>query len=538
MDDLILPPECDYGNVEYKLNLCGIGEDIFEKRVTQLKYRIIEGNGEAIYYIGVSDSGQIIGITNDQFQESIDLLKKLANKLDCSVLELYSKTISKNKIFGQFIIRENYNFNSYVDLKIGVVGNVDSGKSTLVGCLTNDILDDGRGKSRSLVFNYPHEVQAGRTSSIGHQIMGFDNNGNWMKQKKISNRNKWSEITKEATKIVSFYDLAGHEKYLRTTIYGLSSMCPDYCFVVIGGNSGFNHMTREHIALCISLQIPIIIIITKIDIAPANILEETLLKIKKISRNAIRKIPYEIKNYDDVVNVFHNIKSGSIIPIIKISNVTGQNIELLKKTLNLLPIRKDYSKYINDPVEMLVDCNYYITGHGTVVSGLLKSGTIKVNDTVYLGPSTQHSNNQISNYIMSKIKSIHIKHLDVKEAKAGSYICVCLKNINRKNIKKGMVIVCNRQPKLSINEFWCKINILQSHHTTIKKGYQPFLHIEHVRQCAKIIDIQDYEILRTGDSAKVKLQFLNRPEYIKPGMNLIFRDGKVKAIGKIIENID
>ena len=60
---------------------------------------------------------------------------------------------------------------------MALVGNVDSGKSTLVGVLTKGLLDDGRGSSRMKVFNYPHENQTGRTSSIAQEIMGFNEQG-------------------------------------------------------------------------------------------------------------------------------------------------------------------------------------------------------------------------------------------------------------------------------------------------------------------------------------------------------------------------
>lgn len=62
-------------------------------------------------------------------------------------------------------------------MRISVVGNVDSGKSTLVGVLTKGILDDGRGSSRLRVFNYPHEITNGRTSSVAQEIMGWDDQG-------------------------------------------------------------------------------------------------------------------------------------------------------------------------------------------------------------------------------------------------------------------------------------------------------------------------------------------------------------------------
>lgn len=53
------------------------------------------------------------------------------------------------------------------DVRVAVIGNVDSGKSTLVGVLTKGIMDDGRGSARQKVFNFSHEVNNGRTSSIG-----------------------------------------------------------------------------------------------------------------------------------------------------------------------------------------------------------------------------------------------------------------------------------------------------------------------------------------------------------------------------------
>ena len=89
-------------------------------------------------------------------------------------------------------------------------------------------------------------------------------------------------------------------------------------------------MTREHIGLCMTLKIPIIIIVTKIDIVPENILEETMQKINNMCKRKARKMPYIIKNLSDIVSVVKNIKSDSIIPIMQISNVTNFNLDLLK----------------------------------------------------------------------------------------------------------------------------------------------------------------------------------------------------------------
>ena len=65
------------------------------------------------------------------------------------------------------------NEDSYIDLRIAVCGNVDSGKSTIIGVLTRGILDNGRGLARAHVFNHKHEIDTGRTSSISQQILGL-----------------------------------------------------------------------------------------------------------------------------------------------------------------------------------------------------------------------------------------------------------------------------------------------------------------------------------------------------------------------------
>lgn len=555
-----IAPENDEGNIEYKYKLTNLTPEKITNRMTQMKYRINEGSGEAFYYIGVMDDGTLLGLSEAEYTESVKNLYQIATNIECFVTKLSESTINGAHI-GEFLIRES-DKNNYVDLKIGVAGNVDAGKSTTIGTLTKNIVDDGRGKARVHVFNHKHEIDSGRTSSVGHQIMGFDTDGNVVSSKNNQN-NAWADIVNQSSKIISFFDLAGHERYLRTTIYGLTSMYPDYCLIMVGANMGVNHMTREHMSLCLTLKIPFIVIVSKIDIVPDNILDETMKRISHICKNGANKVPYNIKTKTDVLSVVKNIKNDTIVPIIQISNVTGFNLDLLKFMLNLLPVRNDFAEFINKPVELLIDNTYSVTGHSTIVSGMLRSGTVKVNDNIAIGPFFDGSYRQV------KVRSIHCKYKDIKEARAGTYICISLKGIQRKDIKKGMVLVTDSpQTKIAVKEFWAFINILHSP-TTIRVGYQPFVHVDQVRQVVKIVEIRkikkqnqtqsaqtqsaqtqiteqqttdelnqkqiDENVLRTGDKAQVKLEFIMRPEYIKPQMKLIFREGKVKAVGKVID---
>jgi GTPase len=75
----------------------------------------------------------------------------------------------------------------------------------------------------------------------------------------------WEEIAEKASKTVSFIDLAGHERYLRTTVFGLTGCAPDYVMLMVGGNAGLIGMSKEHLGIAISLGVPVMVIITKID---------------------------------------------------------------------------------------------------------------------------------------------------------------------------------------------------------------------------------------------------------------------------------
>ncbi len=97
-------------------------------------------------------------------------------------------------------------------VKIGIIGNVDAGKSTLVSVITKGIADDGNGGARVRVLNYLHEQESGRTSSIGQEILGFTENGKQVIPERFNqNKNKyWKEIVNNSFQIVSLVDLCGH----------------------------------------------------------------------------------------------------------------------------------------------------------------------------------------------------------------------------------------------------------------------------------------------------------------------------------------
>jgi Elongation factor Tu GTP binding domain len=105
------------------------------------------------------------------------------------------------------------------NIRVAVVGNVDAGKSTMIGTLTSSMLDDGRGSSRTSIMKHRHEIESGRTSTASSHLMGFRSTGQAIagKDSVRSRRKSEDEVARESYRVVTLMDLAGHEKYLKTT---------------------------------------------------------------------------------------------------------------------------------------------------------------------------------------------------------------------------------------------------------------------------------------------------------------------------------
>jgi len=425
------------------------------------------------------------------------------------------------------------------EVRIAVIGNVDSGKSTMVGVLTRCILDDGRGSARQLVFNFTHEKENGRTSSITHEIMGFKD-GKQVEVKHNQQKNTgWSQIIKESDKIVSIIDLCGHEKYLKTTIFGLTGLVPDYALIVVGANMGVQRMTKEHLGIALALKIPLFIVITKIDIAPKEILKQTLDYLVKILKGSgTQKLPIIIRKDDDIAVYSENILSEKVCPIFTCSSLTGEGIDQIRTFISLLNPRSSSTRNINqknDFIEFLIDGAYMVKGVGLIVSGTLISGIVETGKELSLGPDNLGKFKQVV------VKSIHYKRTPVDQIGPINSCCFMIKSkiskepVKREDLRKGMVLVEKTNDYKPAYVFEADVIILH-HATTIKEKYQSVIHCGVIRQTAQVIAMSK-ECLRTGDRAKVKFRFLKSPELIKVGSTILFREGRTRGIGEITKII-
>ncbi|CDW59383.1 GTP binding protein 1 [Trichuris trichiura] len=409
--------------------------------------------------------------------------------------------------------------------RVAVVGNVDAGKSTLLSVLTHGQLDNGRGFARVRIFRHQHEVESGRTSSIGNDILGFDCKGHVVNKYDTHGSNlEWAQICTDSAKVITFIDLAGHEKYLKTTIFGMTGHRPDYCMLLIGGNAGTVGMAKEHLGLALALNLPVFVVVTKIDMCPSNVLERSVKMLTRLLKSpGCRKFPIMVQSPSDAVLSAYNFPSERICPIFLISNVTGERLDLLKTFLNLLIAHGTPREDL--PPEFQIDEVYNVNGVGTVVSGMCLKGILRQNDTVLLGPDITGS------FSLIRIKSIHRKRMPVVEVHAGHSASCWLHKVKWTSVRKGMMLL---SPSVEPNVCWeFEADVLVLHHpTTIGVRYQAMLHCGSVRQTVKIVEMSK-DFMRTGDKAQVRFRFLKNPEYLCPGQRLIFREGRTKAVGTI-----
>ena len=501
-----------------------------------LQARIDEGHGEALFDLGQEDSGESMGFSRAQWDLGLSRLNEAARSLKSDVRVLLTYNVegpeeaeTKNEkdkaCRGKLLIRQTPETpEEVIETRIAVVGNVDAGKSTMLGVLVKGNLDDGRGKARVNLFRHKHEVESGRTSSVGMEIMGYDTRGDIVASTVPGRKLTWNEIGTRSAKVISFTDLAGHERYLRTTVFGLLSSSPNYCLLMVAANNGLIGMSKEHLGIALALNVPVMVVITKIDICPPQILEQTITQITRILKSpGARKIPIFIKNREDTVNTATQFVSQRICPIFQVSNVTGECLDLVRTFLNILPHHGHWDA--EAPFEFHINDTFSVPFVGTVVSGVVKSGVIHAGDSVLIGPDS------LGQFQTTNIRSIERKRIQVPFCKAGQSASFALKRIRRKEVRKGMVVLpkLDSGPPKVYREFVAEVLIL-SHATTIRPRYQAMLHVGPVSQTCAIIDI-DREFIRTGDRATVAFRFVQRPEYLAVGDRILFREGRTKGLG-------
>ncbi|XP_061381826.1 GTP-binding protein 2-like [Danaus plexippus] len=417
-----LPPEPRFGNVEYKLQLVSPCERRFQHLVTQLKWRLRSGGGSAVYVVGVRDNGALVGLHAGALRASLCSLRDMARALGAVIVSARARRVTSSRAVAEVYIRKLADTQQSVELRVAVMGAIEAGKSTLIGVLTQGELDNGRGSARLNMFRHLHEVRSGRTSSLSHEILGFDSQGNVVNYG-CSELMTAERIGERSSKLVSFLDLAGHSKYQRTTVYGLTGYSPHYAMIVISATAGITPITEEHIGLLLALELPFFAVINKTELASSTkelvdrlgeILSTAnkkplLITDENLARNCIAPSILDSIDNEDKEN------EGSFIPVFPVSCVRGVGLNSLHAYLLALrpPAGGVETTREDETCEFQIDEIFHVASGAPVVGGLLARGALNEGDTLLVGPLDS------GQFVKTTVLSIYRNRVPCASVRAG-----------------------------------------------------------------------------------------------------------------------
>lgn len=522
LNDTLQKGEEEDGSIEFKERLM---KDVHLKRnkrdslTAQLRHRILSGNGEATYVVGVSDDGQILGLESDEFSESVDVLSILAAEIDSHIDNVETWTVDDtDRIVGLVVLQDGLEKEPEEDhVIVGTAGHVDHGKSTLIGSIVTGDSDDGEGGTRSYLDVKPHEVDRGLSADLSYAVYGFDENGDEIKMDNPDRDSERSDVVRKSNKLVSFVDTVGHEPWLRTTIRGIVGQKLDYGLLTVAADDGPTKTTKEHLGVLLATELPTIVTITKTDLVSDERVDEVEMEVEALLREA-NKTPMLMSRYD--VDTVIDEMNEQVIPILRTSAVTMQGLDTLDTLFKQLEPRENES----GEFKMYIDKVYTVEGVGAVASGTIKSGELDRGDDLLIGPMPN------GEFKETRARSIEIHYHDVDHASSGQLVSIALKDLKSEDIERGMVLVDKDSQPEPTQKFEADIMVL-NHPTKITDGYEPVIHLETIGEAARI-QPHDGNLL-PGDTGEATVEFKFSSYYIEEGQKFVFREGQSKGVGTV-----
>jgi len=225
----MLDPEIEEGNIEYKRYLINLDSNRFEQLSTQMKWRLAEGNNEAIYYLGVDDNGSPYNMTKKEIKETLFNFTKLINNNNAEITN-FEKYIYESNTYFKITIRKKHKI--LPEVRVVLLGDTQSGKTTF---LSNILLNkvDTNNDVRIYMMNHKHELVTKKTSSFNCHY-------------KIYSNNKFSLM-----------EAPGCKEYQKTKYKILLGSHPDVCLLFTNKE---NHINPFDLFICEKLKLPYLII--------------------------------------------------------------------------------------------------------------------------------------------------------------------------------------------------------------------------------------------------------------------------------------
>jgi len=343
---------------------------------------------------------------------------------------------------------------------------------------------------------------------------------------------------------------------------------------------GLAGTTKEHLGLALALEMPVCVVVTKCDTTSPSNVERVVASVESLLKGpGCKKIPSRVWTEDDAISIAGAFDKARVVPLFCVSAVNGEGLPLLERFLNVLPPtthgRSETDE--NQGEQFNIDEIFNVSNVGIIAVGLLMSGCVREGDRMLAGPDAQgdfhrvrvdsvHRNKtacrlvhagQAASLAVTAVGEVvqrnghngtHLNNLSQLTATASAPCLTTIKgntipghyvdSINYENsvtwLRKGMVLIHESASPQASFAFRAKIYILYHPSQQICVGFHTTVHIGHICQTVRIVDM-DVPCLKTTDTGIVTFVFLQRPEYITVGTRLLLRTGKTKAIGQITQ---
>ncbi len=344
---------------------------------------------------------------------------------------------------------------------IGTAGHIDHGKTSLIKALTG--IDCDRLKE---------EKERGITTELGFAHYKFTDD-----------------------LLVGIVDVPGHERFVRHMVAG--SWGIDIVLLVVAADEGVMPQTKEHIDICSMLGLKkAIVAITKKDLVDHDMLELV----------------------QEDINDFLKDTIFAQAPLIPVSSVTGENIELLKETIKEVALSTQ-ERSRTGVFRLPVDRVFTIKGLGTIITGTCISGYVEVGEEIEVFPSNKRA----------RVRNIQAYHEDTKEASAGQRVALNLQGIDRQDIERGEIIG-RPGTLLTTQRIDASFRYLKLPFKGIKNDTFLRFHIATMLEEARLV-LLDRDIIEPGEEAYTQFVF-REPVVALPGDRFIIRGSyQIQTIG-------
>jgi elongation factor Tu len=387
-------------------------------------------------------------------------------------------------------------------VNIGTIGHVDHGKTTLTAAITNVLSKKGMAKAQKYddIDGAPEERERGITINTAHVEYETD-------------KRHYAHV-----------DCPGHADYVKNMITGAAQM--DGAILVVAATDGPMAQTKEHILLAKQVGVPALVVaLNKCDMVD----DEEILELVELE---VREL---LSNYDF---------PGDDIPVIRVSGLKALegDAEWEPKIDELMAAVDDSipepEREVDKPFLMAVEDVFSITGRGTVATGRIERGKVKVGETVQIVGIKDTRETTVTGVEMFR------KLLD--EGMAGDNVGLLLRGIQKEDIERGMVLVKPNSIKPH-TKFEGEVYVLKKEeggrHTPFFAGYRPQFYIRTTDVTGQITaftadDGSNVEMVMPGDRIKMSAELIC-PVAIEQGMRFAIREGGrtigAGVVSKIVE---